>query len=116
MTHRKKPGIAFWTAVIVALLLAYPALLGPCCWMSSRTGWGGDVTARIYRPLFQPFSPRVDEEPGRELNGLTWWSELGAKVGWHWSPKFEPLEGDFVIRPETEWAWTDFNAGLVPID
>ena len=45
MTARKKPGLAFWAAVaLVVVLVAYPISFGPACWwfsapVSSRIEW-----------------------------------------------------------------------------
>ena len=37
MIDRKKPGVAFWTTVVVVMaLVAYPVSFGPACWISSR--------------------------------------------------------------------------------
>jgi hypothetical protein len=37
MTHRKKPGVAFWaTVVVVVVLVAYPLSWGPILWLNSH--------------------------------------------------------------------------------
>jgi len=37
MTDRKKPGWAFWTTVVLAVVLAYPLSFGPACWLAHQT-------------------------------------------------------------------------------
>jgi hypothetical protein len=52
MTDRKKPGVAFWATVALAVVLAgYPLSFGPACWISSR--WSGSDLAfqTTFRPL-----------------------------------------------------------------
>jgi hypothetical protein len=39
MTSRKKPGVAFWVAVaVVVVLVGYPLSMGPVLWISVH-GW-----------------------------------------------------------------------------
>jgi hypothetical protein len=50
MTGRKKPGVAFWTTmVVVILLIGYPLSFGPACWIASRI-WVGRLLVP-YRPI-----------------------------------------------------------------
>ncbi len=35
MTDRKKPGVAFWSTVVLAVVLVgYPLSFGPACWIA----------------------------------------------------------------------------------
>src|SRR6516165_4503886 len=47
----RRAGIGFWVAIPTVAVLAYPVLLGPCCWISSRTGYGASAVSVIYRPV-----------------------------------------------------------------
>ena len=50
---RKKPGAAFWAAVVVVVALAYPISFGPACWL---TKWGyinSTISGRLYRPILR---------------------------------------------------------------
>jgi hypothetical protein len=78
----------------IALLFAlvgYPAMLGPCCWVSSRTGWGSRLVTAVYRPLKQQTEAIVLENglmtslEGPLNQACNWYSELGAAEGWHWT-------------------------------
>jgi hypothetical protein len=52
MTDRKKPGVAFWAAVVlVVVLVGYPLSFGPACWLADRQCIPDTVAVRIYSPL-----------------------------------------------------------------
>ncbi len=107
---RKRPAAGFWAAVAVAVVLAYPLLLGPFCWLSSRTGRGAGIVTAVYQPLFHS-SSSPSEEPGLMLRGLCWYSELVAANDWHWRPLIHVVEPpDRPANSTTEWAvdwdWT----------
>jgi hypothetical protein len=36
MTDRKKAGVAFWVTVVVVVMVAYVASVGPVYWIASR--------------------------------------------------------------------------------
>jgi hypothetical protein len=38
---RKKPAVAFWTTLLVVVMLIYPICYGPACW---RAGCGRILT------------------------------------------------------------------------
>ena len=71
MTDRKKPGVAFWTTVLVAVCLAgYPLSFGPACWVSSRSeNW---KISTFYWPI-QTYVPYC---PGGAA-ALAWYAKLG---------------------------------------
>jgi hypothetical protein len=54
---RKKPGVAFWATVVVAVVLVgYPLSFGPACWWFSTpipsTGpWNFGEAPAIYMPI-----------------------------------------------------------------
>jgi hypothetical protein len=51
---KKKPGVAFWSAVVVALLVVgYPLSFGPACWISSRAQPSGRIVSAAYRPILR---------------------------------------------------------------
>ena len=98
--ERKKPGLTFWAAVVVAVVLAYPALLGPSCWLSSQTGCGADLVSAIYRPairiLFRAPNPTAMQK------AITWYSEIGAAAHWNWTPG---MTIHFGQAPQSEFNW-----------
>ncbi len=62
MTSRKKPGVAFWAVVVVAVMLViYPLSWGPYIWLDchSRRGSWVDRVDVIYSPieLIRDWSP-----------------------------------------------------------
>jgi hypothetical protein len=118
LNRGKRPRKWFWA--VVSMVLAYPALLGPCCWISSRTGWGHQLVTSIYRPLVQLTEPTVVDNgllhhtTGALHPACNWYSELGAAEGWHWAAVLVNMivtypEGQFFNdNPDTwsiEWHW-----------
>lgn len=55
---KKRPGVAFWTIVLVAALaVGYPLSFGPACWIASRSeNW---KIATFYWPIqtYVPYCP-----------------------------------------------------------
>jgi hypothetical protein len=52
MTSRKKPGLAFWATVVVAVvLLLYPLSFGPACWLFANDSLSYHQFDYAYRPL-----------------------------------------------------------------
>jgi hypothetical protein len=51
MTDRKKPGLAFWATVALAVVLAYPLSFGPACWLADNGLTSMRTTACIYKPI-----------------------------------------------------------------
>jgi hypothetical protein len=56
MTDRKKPGVAFWATVAVAVVLAaYPLSFGPvryAYWKNDRPAWMGKAAGMFFWPHF----------------------------------------------------------------
>jgi len=112
----RKPGVAFWSTVVVLLALCYPASFGPICWITSRTG-GNSVLPVAYRP-FTAMIP-ISDEPSlllglhggtvfQYLKGLiSAYATLGAKPGWAWrcSADWEPVEATYEFKRTTDWTW-----------
>jgi hypothetical protein len=83
---RKKPGVAFWTTVVVVVVLAYLPSFGPACWIGSRVdvGDGGrTVLMYLYYPLFRVAA----DGPPWLKTPLFWWKELGKGP----PPMLEPV-------------------------
>jgi hypothetical protein len=81
MTDRKKPGIAFWATVVIAVaFVGYPLSIGPACWVSSRANCGAATVSVVYRPLACGM-PRSE----RFTDVVSWYSELAAAHEWGWS-------------------------------
>lgn len=93
--ERKTPGIAFWTTVILVIVLAYPLSAGPACWTSSRWGDGAVVT-EVYRPLTRLLDT-VDSDG--VTNAFLRYSELFAVAGFGW----KGLQIDDMQK--TQWRW-----------
>src|SRR5258708_5452317 len=52
MTDRKKPGVAFWASVVVAVvLLGYPLSFGPACWVAAPIAPLRSSLEFVYHPL-----------------------------------------------------------------
>ena len=98
--ERKKPGLTFWAAVVVAVLLAYAALLGPCCWLSSRLDYGAGLVSAIYRPVAR-ISIR-NSTPNVIQRAFKWYSEIGAAAGWNWKVD---VTIHFGQAPQSEFNW-----------
>jgi len=114
MTDERKRPARFWVAVTVAVLLAYPAFLGPCCWLSSRTGLGAGFVSSVYKPIFRQFPVVYFGEHDRPpmLKMLTWYSELWAMDGWSWGPhpsvvqEIRPdMSSPIVFQTFAVWDW-----------
>lgn len=113
---------------LLLALLSYPAMLGPCCWISSRTGWGRDIVTAAYRPLLGrrtigPLGSKrgytIIDEPLPAP--LTWYAESGAKDGWHWTaditfPTTEPEDlprGTYQLTVQWDWDSDDDRAARI---
>jgi hypothetical protein len=76
-SDRKKPGVAFWVAVaVVVVLVGYPLSFGPACWVSSRTEIGIESLPVIYRPILTLM--KIDDSPADLRLRLTL-APLGGK-------------------------------------
>ena len=53
MANRKKPGVALWATVVVAVMLVgYPLSFGPACWIVDKLPPSIDEgVCRLYGPL-----------------------------------------------------------------
>jgi len=76
-TDRKKPGVAFWTTVVLAVvLLGYPASFGPACWIDSRIGPLYVNRTSVYGPLML-----LSERTPGALRLLAAYAAFGMKDG-----------------------------------
>ena len=100
MESQKKPGVAFWTTVIL-VVVSYPATFGPACWISSRTGIGASVVSAAYAPLTWNLGNAFDRQPTPIIGeALSRYGDLGAAPHWMWLTSWNPLIG-------MTWEWTD---------
>jgi hypothetical protein len=60
-----------WTAIAI---LTYLVSFGPACWLTSRSGIGGDVASIVYLPLVLCWA----NGPQPLSNALDWWMHCGA--------------------------------------
>jgi hypothetical protein len=78
--EQRKPGVAFWSTVVLVAVLAYPVSFGPACWIVSWAGSGSRILATAYRPIIWVW----DHGP-RSLNDpLHWYTRLGSTGDWWW--------------------------------
>ncbi len=47
----RKPGVAFWASVALAIPVLYVLSFGPACWLVDRGNARIEVVARVYRPF-----------------------------------------------------------------
>jgi hypothetical protein len=61
---RKKPGVAFWAAVVLVIGLLYVASFGPACWLCDRDLLPAQQTRGFYNPVLAAIvrSPRPVQE------------------------------------------------------
>jgi len=74
---------------VVVVMLAFPALIGPSCWLCSCTGRGSENVSALYSPLIRA-SRNLRIRPLRDA--LLWYSELGAADGWEWKFSIRVLQ------------------------
>jgi hypothetical protein len=109
MTDRKKPGVAFWAGVAVAVLLvAYPLSFGPVCWLNQRTcprsghvylyGTGYTFVAEFYRPILTWMALRP---PGSDL--AYWYAEIGTRGRTPMTIQYAQLPDGRVSVNEFHW-------------
>jgi hypothetical protein len=79
--QRKRPGIAFYSALIAAALILYPLSLMPACWLSARFG-GERIVTTVYKPLTW-----CAELTGSQslMNTIQSYSGLGTGGTWIWT-------------------------------
>jgi hypothetical protein len=74
-SDRKKPGVAFWTSVVVAVvLLAYPISFGPACWMADREM----VAVSLVRDLYDPLVALIVAGPRPVQRMMFYYGEAGS--------------------------------------
>ena len=99
MTSRNKPGVAYWAAVgLVVVLIGYPLSFGPACWVSSRLGWGSSAVSLIYGPAIRA----CGHGPNFVAKSAAWYSAAGAAEGWNWKFGLWLQSGDsefWVVEP-----------------
>jgi len=83
MSDRNKPGVTFWTTVVVgAALLAYPLSFGPACWIAEGDrlpSFAHRALRRFYSPLANHAISECKSSPLAAM--LWWWSCLAAENG-----------------------------------
>lgn len=67
---------------LLLALLSYPAMLGPSCWISSRSNCGAEAVAFVYGPMI--LFAFEESSPTFVWDFVMWYSELAADSFWHW--------------------------------
>src|SRR6476646_6642480 len=76
---KKKPGVTFWTTVVVvAILVAYPLSFGPACWITSRCECGTPLVTTVYRPVLRLWLA----SPGGLGGAVHWYACALARDSW----------------------------------
>jgi hypothetical protein len=81
MTECKKPGVAFWATVVVAMLLLYVVSIGPACWLAGRNcvpDWAVGPGETIYQPAIW----LVQNGPEPIGNAIVWYAAFWLPP-WH---------------------------------
>ena len=127
-TSSKKPGVAFWAAVVVVVVLVvYPLSFGPACWITSRTdrylgiqnaNRAASAISVFYRPLTWAMtpdrhSPFLPPKPETMINrAAKWYARIGARDDHYWVPTYEMGEID---EPSfVGWGWHRFSYHIPP--
>ncbi len=84
MTSRKKPGMAFWATVVVAVALLYVLSFGPACWLTAQPwhnvinndGW--DMPPR-WMQIYRPFGIILNQGASPLRTAVNWWATFGVK-------------------------------------
>ena len=74
MTDRKKPGVAFWVAVALAVVVLYVASFGPACWLYARNCLRFQSVNQIYPQNLV----RHMRWSKTSVGALHWYANLGA--------------------------------------
>ena len=102
---RKKPGVAFWATVFVAVLGLYVASFGPACWITSHADVGASAVPTLYCPLTWAMSPDSNTTINRVS---TWYAKVGAAENWEWRPSWNINYFGAVGNPPASfvgWMW-----------
>jgi hypothetical protein len=84
----KKPGVAFWTTVVVVVMLVvYPLSLGPVCWITCQMERGEGLVAVIYRPILWTVS---DNPAQLSRRWVFWYAALFSEPHWGWYRYTDP--------------------------
>jgi hypothetical protein len=89
MTSPRKPTAGFWiTVALVAVLVGYPLSVGPACWISYWTGFGGKAIAIAYGPIGSLLAG-----DSTAADTVQWYAQLGvpANVKFQWSSDVSPV-------------------------
>ncbi len=122
--QRRKPGVGFYGMVaVVTILILYPVLFGPACWITSHAGYRINILSTAYRPLLRLMSREelfeIDhqERPDRSIGitssrplttgVLVWWVTCWARNGAHWqyTVNYEYNRGTPIKVENEEWQW-----------
>ena len=102
MTDRKKPGVAFWVAVPLAVVALYILSFGPACWLTA--GRHGRMTP--YHPVMIVYVPF-----GMILGSETYRGKWPSKLLHRWATLM--ARKDHAVSVPTRWdgtsVWTFFD-------
>ena len=75
MSSRKKPGVAFWTTVVVVLLVAYPLSIGPTIWICDQE-WSPEWAWPAYWQAYDPIISVCNDGPAPLDDAINWYVNL----------------------------------------
>jgi hypothetical protein len=81
---RKKPGWAFWTTVVVVVVLAlvvYTLSWGPACWLAAQPGASGTELPPAFRIFYWPLGRIMYWEIPGAAHALARYTQIGIKPG-----------------------------------
>ena len=75
MSDRKKPGVAFWVTVGLALLILYVASAGPVGWLSRRD-FMSDAAISAAKRFYWPLMWAQESGPKPIRDAINWYTNL----------------------------------------
>ena len=75
MTDRKKPGVAFWTTMVLVAVVLYPLSVGPAEWLRHHHC----IPEQMYEPIicfYAPLAWAYANSPQPLRDALDWYDHL----------------------------------------
>jgi hypothetical protein len=82
MTDRKKPGVAFWAAVVVTVaLVGYPLSIGPAYWIQTRLPWNSPIRWALDAAYFNRATRWIFARSDTLVDAAVWYRGLFLPPG-----------------------------------